>query len=100
MTTDLSNTPLYLGFIFDPQAADGGIVGDAVVHSDLEELKAILKQSIDNSNDDCEDFSKEDFDWYGLTYAPEGGSENYGGYVWGRIEHAYIGTTVHFSEYN
>jgi len=52
-TADNTNPQFYLGFIF-PSGAEG-IEGEAVVHSDLEELKKVVAAAVDLANADVLD---------------------------------------------
>lgn len=90
---------LYLGFIFNPPLSDG-IEGEAVVHSDLESLRAILAAAVDEANLD-EHEEPDAFSWRddGTVYWPDA-NLRYGGFAWAKIQPAIPGFRLRVSEFS
>lgn len=90
---------LYLGFIFNPGGTEG-IEGEAVVHTDLDSLKAILSAAVDEANldrfDDPEPFSWVDDE---ATYWPDA-NLRYGDFAWARLLPVTPGFRHRVSEYS
>lgn len=90
---------LYLGFIFNPVHSEG-IEGEAVVHTDLDSLRAILKAAVDEANLEIFD-EPEPFGWAadGETYWPDA-NLRYGGFAWARLLPVTPGFRHRVSEYS
>lgn len=90
---------LYLGFIFSPGNSEG-IEGEAVVHTDLESLRAILSAAVDEANlerfDDPEPFSWVDDE---ATYWPDA-NLSYGYFAWAKLQPVTPGYRHRVSEFS
>lgn len=90
---------LYLGFIFNPGGTEG-IEGEAVVHTDLQSLRAILSAAVDEANldrfDDPEPFSWVDDE---ATYWPDT-NLSYGHFAWAKLQPVTPGYRHRVSEFS